>query len=85
MPGPAPHEQPTFPAECLDQCRSLVRRRTVARSQYQRARLAFLLHESPASSNVAAGAVVEMHANSCLDDYFLHMQTTKVRAFRSQQ
>jgi hypothetical protein len=64
MPGPLPYDQPSFPADFLDQCRSLVRRRTVARSQFQRARLALLLYESPNSSNVAAGAVVEMHANS---------------------
>jgi hypothetical protein len=64
MSGPAPFDQPTFPVEFLDQCRSLVRKRTVSRSQHQRARLALLLHEAPASSNVAAGAVVDLHPNS---------------------
>jgi hypothetical protein len=64
MPGPAPLDRPAFPPEFLDQCRGLVRRRTVSLSQYQRARLALLFHESPAISNVAAGAVVELHPNS---------------------
>ena len=64
MPGPSPLDRPAFPAEFLEQCRGLVRRRTVSLSQYQRARLALLLHESPAMSNVAAGAVVELHPNS---------------------
>jgi hypothetical protein len=64
MPGPSPVDQPTFPFDFLEQCRSLVRRRTVSRAQHQRARLALLLHESPASSNVEAGAVVELHPNS---------------------
>src|SRR4051812_30589909 len=64
MPGPTPLDRPAFPAEFLQHCRGLVRRRTVALAQYQRARLALLLHESPASSNVAAGAAVELHPNS---------------------
>ena len=64
MPGPAPLDQPTFPAEFLDECRSLVRRRTVPHAQHQRARLVLLLHESPDLSNVAAGALVDLHANS---------------------
>ena len=42
MPGPAPFDRPAFPAEFLEKCRSLVRRRTVPLAQYQRARLALL-------------------------------------------
>src|SRR5260370_7424268 len=57
MPGPAPLDHPLFSAEFLDQCRGLARRRTVSLAQYQRARLALLLHESPAMSSVAAGAL----------------------------
>ena len=53
-----------FPVEFLDECRSLVRKRAVSRSQHQRARLGLLLHETPASSNIAAGAVVDLHPNS---------------------
>ena len=64
MPGPAPLDRPTFPTEFLDRCRSLVRRRTAPHGQHQRARLVLLLHESPGSSNVAAGASVQLHANS---------------------
>jgi hypothetical protein len=64
MPGPAPLDQPSFSAEFLDQCRRLVRRRTISLAQYQRARLALLIEESPTISNVAAGAVVELHPNS---------------------
>ena len=64
MPGPAPVDRPTFPDQFLDECRSLVRRRTVPHDQRQRARLVLLLHESPDLSNVAAGALVELHANS---------------------
>jgi transposase len=64
MPGPAPLDRPAFPDEFLDNCRSLVRRRTVPHSERQRARLVLLLHESPDLSNVAAGALVELHSNS---------------------
>jgi hypothetical protein len=64
MPGPTPLHRPEFPAEFLEQCRDLVRRRTISLSQYQRARLALLLHQSPAISNVAARTVVELHPNS---------------------
>jgi hypothetical protein len=64
MPGPVPPDRPVFPHEFLDRCRSLVRRRTVSHGQYQRARLVLLLHDSPRSSNVAAGDLVELHASS---------------------
>ena len=64
MPGPSALDRPTFPDEFLDQCRSLVHRRMVSHGQHQRARLVLLLHESPELSNVAAGALVELHANS---------------------
>ena len=39
MPGPPPSDRPAFPAEFLEKCRGLVRRRTVSLAQYQRARL----------------------------------------------
>ena len=64
MPGPTPLDRPAFPDQFRDECRSLVRRRTVPHDQRQRARLVLLLHESPDLSNVAAGALVELHANS---------------------
>ena len=64
MPGPAPFDRPVFPDEFLDKCRSLVRRRTAPHDQRQRARLVLLLHESPDLSNVAAGALVELHSCS---------------------
>jgi Homeodomain-like domain len=64
MPGPSPLDRPTFPDQFLEECRSLVRRRTVPHDRRQRARLVFLLHESPGLSNVAAGALVELHAHS---------------------
>jgi hypothetical protein len=64
MPGPAPLDRPALPYEFLDQCRRAVRSRTVPHGQHQRAGLVLLLHESPDLSNVAAGARVELHANS---------------------
>jgi hypothetical protein len=64
MSGPRAFDRPTFPDEFLVQCRSLVRRRTVPHGQYQRARLALLLHECPELSNVSAGALLDLHANS---------------------
>jgi hypothetical protein len=64
MPGPTSADRPAFPADFLDQCRSIVRRRMVPHGQHQRARLVLLLHESPAISNVEAGASVELHPNS---------------------
>ncbi len=62
--APSCFDRPAFPAGFLEKCRGLVRRRTVALAQHQRATLALLLHESPALSNVTAGAVVELHPNS---------------------
>ena len=62
--GPRPLDKPAFPDEFVDKCRAIVRKRTVAHAQRQRARLVLLLHESPDLSNVAAGALVELHANS---------------------
>ena len=64
MPGPAPLDRPAFPDEFLDECRILVRRRTVPHGQDQRARLVLVLHESPDLSNVAAGALVQLHVTS---------------------
>ena len=64
MPGPAPLDRPAFPDEFLDECRILVRRRTVPHGQHQRARLVLVLHESPDLSNVAAGALVQLHVTS---------------------
>src|SRR5271156_4762888 len=64
MPGPVPLDRPAFPDEFLEECRSLVRRRTVLHCERQRARLVLLLHESPHLSNVAAGALVEQPSNS---------------------
>jgi Homeodomain-like domain len=64
MPGPSPLDRPIFPDQFLEECRSLVRRRTVPHDRRQRARLVLLLHESPGLSNVAAGALVELHAHS---------------------
>jgi hypothetical protein len=63
MPGRAPFDRPAFPDEFLDKCRDLVRRRNVSYAERQRARLVLLLHESPDLSNVAAGALVELHSN----------------------
>lgn len=64
MSGPAPFFRPEFPAEFLEQCRRTVRRRRVARGEFQRARLVLLLQADANLSNVAAGAAVELHPNS---------------------
>jgi hypothetical protein len=64
MPGPAPQDRPAFPAEFLEGCRTLVRRRSVALARHQRARLALLIGETPTLSNVAAGSAVGLHPNS---------------------
>ena len=88
MPGPIPVHQPAFPAEFLEECQRLVRRRTVALARYQRARLVLLLHESPTISNVAAGSAVELHPNSVRlwrrrwtqGDFSLDDQTGAVKA-----
>jgi len=64
MSGPAPLFRPDFPAEFLDHCRRVVRLRRVSHGEFQRARLALLLHADAAMSNVAAGAAVELHPNS---------------------
>jgi hypothetical protein len=61
---PIPADRLALPAEFVDYCRRLVRRPMVCYSQHQRARLALLLHESPDSSNVAAGSAAGLHANS---------------------
>jgi hypothetical protein len=64
MSGPAPSFRPEFPVEFLDECRRAVRLRSVARGEFQRARLALLLHGDATLSNVEAGAAVELHPNS---------------------
>ena len=64
MSGPAPFFRPVFPAEFLEQCRRTVRLRSVSRGEFQRARLVLLLHGDANLSNVAAGAIVELHPNS---------------------
>lgn len=64
MPGPAPQDRPSFPAEFLEGCHRLVRRRSVALAKHQRARLALLFDETPALSNVSAGTAVGLHPNS---------------------
>ena len=56
MPGPPPLHRPTFPDEFLAEARRLFHARTAASHLRQRARLALLLHEFPALSNVAAAA-----------------------------
>ena len=64
MSGPAPLYRPTFPPEFLAQAHQLVGSRTAAGHLRQRARLALLLHDAPALSNVEAGARVDLHANA---------------------
>lgn len=54
MSGPSPFFRPEFPAEFLDECRRVVRLRSVSRGEFQRARLVLLLHRDAAVSNVAA-------------------------------
>jgi len=62
--GPSPHYRPDFPAEFLEHARDLIRRRTARAHLRQRARLALLLHDQPAVSNVEAGLLVELHPNA---------------------
>lgn len=64
MSGPSPFFRPEFPAEFLDECRRVLRLRSVSRGEFQRARLVLLLHRDAAMSNVAAGTAVELHPNS---------------------
>jgi transposase len=64
MPGPAPHDRPTFPEEFLAEARRLTAARTAASHLRQRARLVLLLHETPTLSNVQAAALVDLHPNS---------------------
>lgn len=64
MSDPALSFRPEFPTEFLEQCRRAVRQRCVGRGEFQRARLALLLHGDATLSNVAAGAAVELHPNS---------------------
>src|SRR4051812_38995650 len=64
MSGPAPFFRPAFPAEFLEQCRRTVKRRSVSRGEFQRARLVLLLHDDANLSNVAAGATVKLYPNS---------------------
>jgi hypothetical protein len=64
MSGPAPFFRPEFPTEFLEECRRVVRVRSVPRGEFQRARLVLLLHRDATMSNVAAGAAVELHPNS---------------------
>jgi transposase len=64
VPGPPPRHRPCFPDDFLAEARRLVRARTAAAHLRQRARLVLLLHESPALSNVAAAARIDLHPNS---------------------
>ena len=64
MPGPPPLHHPDFPDEFLAEARRLVGARTAASHLRQRARLVLLLHESPALSNAAAAARLDLHPNS---------------------
>ena len=60
MPGPPPMHRPSFPADFLDQARSVLRRRTAPAHLRQRARLACLLAADPASPHPAAAAACQM-------------------------
>ena len=63
MAGPPPMYQPTFTAEEVAACEHLVRRHTAPQAQVCRAKLALLLHATPALDNVAAGRQVGKHEN----------------------
>jgi transposase len=64
VPGPSPHHRPSFPAAFLAEAQRLDRARTAPSHLRQRARLALLLHELPALSNVQAAARLDLHPNS---------------------
>ena len=64
MPGPPPLHHPTFPDEFLAEARRLLLARTAASHLRQRARLVWLLHETPTLSNAAAAAHLDLHPNS---------------------
>jgi transposase-like protein len=64
MAGPPPLYRPTFPDEFLAEARRLTAARTAASHLRQRAELVLLLHESPAITNVAAAARIDLHPNS---------------------
>ena len=58
MPGPAPVDQPEFPDEFLAQARAVVRKKTVEKRLWQRARMVVLLHEKPDRSHGETGRLV---------------------------
>ena len=60
MPGPYPSHQPLFPADFLDDARSVLRRRMAPAHLRQRARLACLLAADPALPHPAAAAGCQM-------------------------
>jgi hypothetical protein len=64
MAGPAPLYRPSFPDEFLAEARRLAAARTAASHLRQRAELVLVLHESPAITNVAAAARIDLHPNS---------------------
>src|SRR4051794_8982526 len=63
MAGPAPTYQPTFSEAQLADCRALIRRQSAPQAQVYRAKLALLLHATPALDNEAAGRQLGKHAN----------------------
>lgn len=63
MAGPAPIYQPIFTAEQVATCQRLVRQQTAPQAQVYRAKLALLLHTTPALDNVRAGRQLGKHAN----------------------
>jgi len=63
MPSPLPAYQPTFTAEQVALCQQTVRQHTAPQARVYRAKLALLLHGTPALDNVAAGRRLGKHAN----------------------
>lgn len=63
MSGPLPVYQPEFPDDFVAEARRLANARTAHAHLKQRARLALLLHDEPAVTNVAAGIRCDLHPN----------------------
>jgi len=63
MPGPAPTHRPTFTPEQLAECERLVRQHHAPQLQVARARLALLLHDTPALDHAAAARRLGKHPN----------------------
>ena len=63
MPSLVPAYQPTFTAEQVALCQQTVRQHTAPQAQVYRAKLALLLHATPALDNVAAGRRLGKHEN----------------------